>query len=72
MGLMSPEEAEQAAAALAPATVQYYVMGAVGEEGAPGEKETRPLFCSECQFLMNNDDLPRQTQNKPKEISPKH
>ena len=59
---MSSEEAEQAAAALAPATVQYYVMGAVGEEGAPGEKETRPLVCSECQFLMNNDFLPRQTQ----------
>jgi hypothetical protein len=51
MGLMSPEEAEQAAAALAPATVQYYVMGAVGEEGAPGEKETRPLFAMNASSL---------------------
>ena len=34
MDLLSDEEAAESAAAIAP--VQYYVMGAVGEEGAPG------------------------------------
>ena len=39
MGLIQSEvEARQVAAALAPATVQYYVMGPVGEAGAPGNE----------------------------------
>lgn len=47
MGLLSAKEAadQSLAAAIAPATVQYYVMGAVGEPGAPGnEWRTAPDF----------------------------
>ena len=38
MGMMSAAESVQMATAIAPATVQYYVMGAVGESGAPGNE----------------------------------